>query len=375
MHNIVVISGGTDAYSETFIRAHIERLPAVVKPLYGWPPLSNGHEIVSQFPSLREHVRRAVLRRMGFWTFEGAITDELVRFFKRNNIKAVLAEYGPTGVRVMESCRRAGVPLVVHFHGFDAYCHATLREEGKHYSALFKQASAIIAVSRDMEQQLLCLGAPREKLYYNPCGVDVSLFGGAVPESAPPLFVAVGRFVDKKAPHLTLLAFKIVAEAYPDARLLMIGDGPLLEACKHLAKAWGIEHAVEFRGARPHAEVAVAMQGARVFVQHSLRTSYGDSEGTPVAVLEAGATGLPVISTRHGGIVDVVIEGQTGLLVDEGDVSGMASQMMRLASDPQLAGRLGQAARERIQSEFGMEKSIAGLWSIIEGAIKRNAPR
>jgi glycosyltransferase involved in cell wall biosynthesis len=100
-----------------------------------------------------------------------------------------------------------------------------------------------------------------------------------------------------------------------------------------------------------------------------MRTGYGDSEGTPVGVLEAGASGLPVVATRHAGILDVVVDGATGLLVDEGDVVGMAEHMLRLAREPELAGRLGQAARRRICAHFTMDQSIAKLWSIIEGAL------
>jgi glycosyltransferase involved in cell wall biosynthesis len=234
---------------------------------------------------------------------------------------------------------------------------------------LFHVAVGIIAVSRHMEKQLLQLGALRQTLCYNPYGVDVSLFRGADPLRAPPLFVSVGRFVDKKAPLLTLLAFADVFKEVPAARLAMIGDGPLLESSKQLAHALGLGNAVDFRGARPHVEVAITMQRARAFVQHSLQTSYGDSEGTPVAVLEASATGLPVISTRHAGIAEVVLDGETGLLVEEGDVDRMARAMLLVAGDAELAHRLGSAARKRIEEQFTMESSIDGLWRIIEAAI------
>jgi hypothetical protein len=122
-------------------------------------------------------------------------------------------------------------------------------------------------------------------------------------------------------------------------------------------------------GVVSHSEVAVTMGQARAFVQHSMRTSYGDSEGTPVAVLEAGASGIPVVATRHAGIKDVVVDGETGLLVDEGDVEGMAECMLRLAEDSALAATLGKAARERISAEFSMDRSISNLWHIVETAI------
>ena len=366
---VCIISPNRGAYSETFIRAHIERLPAKIRVIYGWWRTEDDRPLLP--PHIFHRAMRYALRKFLHLPPEFFQTNAIKRFFKANGVDAVLAEYGPTGVAVMDACVKAGVPLIVHFHGFDAYDCKTIEKYISAYRQMFNVSSSIIAVSRDMEKELLKLGAPREKLFYNPCGVDTSLFSGADPAKAPPLFVAVGRFVDKKAPHLTLLAFKRLLEQVPDARMIMIGDGELWEACKQLAQALRINHAIEFPGPRPHTYISATMRTARAFVQHSMRTSYGDSEGTPVAVLEAGATGLPVISTRHGGIKDVVIDGETGFLVDEGDVESMAEKMLLLARDPDLAGQLGKKARERICTEFSMEKSIANLWRIIETAIRK----
>lgn len=366
-----VISPHEDAYSETFIRAHIEQLPAKIKVLYG-----------AWFPEIQADGRSLVPRYLDFATkvmtlFPGIFRSfpshvsrfALKRFFSNYGVDVVLAEYGPTGVAVMDACLQAGVPFVVHFHGFDAYHKPTLDQYESKYKGMFSAATAIIAVSHDMKQQLLNLGAPQEKVLYNACGVDTSLFSGAKPARAEPIAIAVGRFVEKKAPHLTLLAFKEVVEACPDACLLMVGDGPLLEVCKQIARALGIDGVIRFLGSRSHGEVAEIMRKARLFVQHSISAADGDSEGTPVAILEAGASGLPVVSTRHGGIPDVVIDGQTGLLVDEGDVSAMADCMIQLIKNSQLAAQLGSAARERVNSQFTMQKSIDNLMRILEASI------
>ena len=375
-YTVCIISPNKNAYSETFIRAHIEWLPAKVRVLYGgWYPKWTDEDKPLLSSNLTHRAVRYALRRLLRLPPNYFQTKALVRFLKANKVDAVLAEYGPTGVAVMDACQKAKIPLIVHFHGFDASDQKTLKEYGEGYKRMFTIAAAIIAVSRDMEQKLLSLGAPREKLFYNPYGVDTSFFSGAKPALAPPVFVAVGRFVEKKAPHLTLLAFKKVVDTYPDARLIMIGDGDLLEACKQLARALKITNAVEFLGVRPPTEVAYTMRQARAFVQHSVTTSYGDSEGTPVAILEAGSAGLPVVSTRHAGIKDVVIHGETGFLVEEGDIDGMAEYMLWLARDPTLAARLGEKARERICSEFSMEKSVGNLWHIIETVIEENRKR
>jgi glycosyltransferase involved in cell wall biosynthesis len=270
----------------------------------------------------------------------------------------------------MGACNSEGIPLIVHFHGFDAYDQSILEEYQSPYKKMFSAAEAVIAVSKQMESQLLALGADREKVFYNPYGIDTSLFAGVDPAASPPAFLFVGRFVDKKAPHLTILAFKKVFTQFPDARLIMIGEGPLWEACKQIARALGVSEAVEFLGRRSHTQVAAVMRQVRALVQHSMRTTYGDSEGTPLAILEAGSTGIPVVATRHAGIKDAVVEKETGFLVDEGDIEGMAKCMLRLAKEPPLASRMGKNARERICIEYSMERSIHNLSKIIETSIQ-----
>lgn len=91
--------------------------------------------------------------------------------------------------------------------------------------------------------------------------------------------------------------------------------------------------------------------------------------------MEAGAAGLPVAATRHAGIKDVVVDGETGFLVAEGDIAAMADRMIRLATDPGLAARLGRAAEKRIHAQFSLDKSVAGLWGIIEGVIEEGLSR
>lgn len=355
------------AISETFIWAHVERLPAVVTLVHGWIPHVGTEPVLST--TLSSRLSRKIWRLLARLDEQWEVTLAYQKVFRQYQAAAVLAEFGITGVRVMEACRRSGLPLIVHFHGVDASSHEVLKAHAHTYPLLFQEAAAIIAVSRAMQKKLLSLGAPPEKVHYNPCGVDCQAFGGADPAKAPPVFLAVGRFVEKKAPYLTLLAFAEVYRACPSVRLRMIGDGPLLSVCQDLAKALQINHVVTFLGAQPHTVVQEEMRSARAFIQHSVEAASGDSEGTPVGILEAGASGLPVVSTRHAGIPDVVIEGKTGFLVNERDIQGMATYMLQLAQEPTLARELGQTARKHIETHFTMEQSIGRLWSIIESCI------
>ncbi len=371
---LLIAQPNLDGLSETFLRAHAERLPAETR-VVAWHPLS---QTVAESPRtadgavlaggvVRKAVRKLHRAARGLpWEYE--LTRGYRAAIRDHAADLVLAEYGIVGAGVAEACRLEGVPLVVHFHGHDATRRSVLERFGARYRPMFAQAAAVVAVSRAMRRQLVSLGCPEEKLFLNYYGVDGDRFGGADPAAAGPTLLAVGRFVEKKAPHLTIAAFAEAFKDRPDARLRMIGDGPLLGVCRDLATGLGVGGAVTFLGAQPHEAVAREMRSARAFVQHSVEAADGDCEGTPVAVLEAGATGLPVVATRHAGIPDVVLDGETGLLCDERDVPGMAAAMRDVLDDPAAAGAMGETAGRRVRGRFSTAHSIDRLWAILRHA-------
>lgn len=285
----------------------------------------------------------------------------LARQLRKHRIEVLLANYGPMGAALVDACRLAGVKLAVHFHGFDAYHYDTLRQFANEYAKLFAQADSVVVVSTDMQQQVVALGAKPERVLLNPYGVQLSKFRGANPAAQAPVFIYVGRFTAKKSPQNLLSAFAILHARCPEARLITIGDGELWDEAKQLAQRLGIDHVVEFAGVLPPDQVAEKLRTARAFVQHSLRPTSGDSEGTPNTVLEASATGLPIVSTRHAGIKDAVVHGETGFLVSEGDVEGMAHYMHVLATDAHLAGQMGAKARLFMENHYAMPLRVATL--------------
>jgi glycosyltransferase involved in cell wall biosynthesis len=228
---------------------------------------------------------------------------------------------------------------------------------------------SILAVSRDMRRRLLELGAPEDKVHLVRYGVDTGIFKSSEHKEKGKTFLSVGRFVDKKAPHLTLLAFKNVCTKYPDARLVMGGEGELHEATRNMASALGILSKVDFPGVLSRSEVVRHMQQADIFVQHSLVPkcgSYaGDSEGTPVAILEAMACGMPVVSTNHGGIPDAVQHEEQGLLIEEGDVVGMAYSMCRLLENPRESEAMGMSGRAKIERFYTLKQYIDSLENVL----------
>lgn len=354
-----------NAYSETFIAAHEQRLKGVVAVLSDGRPPSRVDERPLLVPvNLVQRLGSLVERRFLGLQEDQRLHRKLVGILRQRRVDVVLAEYGVMGEALVDVCNEAQVPLVAHFHGYDAHSHNVLAESNG-YKRLFDSASALVVVSRAMEQQLLGLGASRSKVIYNCYGIDVERFHPGEVEATPPHFVAIGRFVDKKAPLLTLLAFRRVLDQCPGARLRMVGHGPLHEACGQLLRALHMTEQVDLLGVRTPAEVSELMRASRAFVQHSVVTSGGDSEGTPLAVLEAMASGLPVVSTRHAGINDVVAHEERGLLCAEGDVDAMACDMLRLANDASLAAHYGANGRAYVMAQHRVEDRVTVLQDIL----------
>lgn len=369
--------GGELAPSETFLHAHINQMPCKVYSLIGNPGFrvkregSVGRGVYAAPRDVFSLALRWGKRRLLGESVAQQDTRAIVRFLRAEGISAVLAEYGPTAVSVMTACREAGVPLISQFHGYDAYREPLLLKLGAQYRELFSVSAAIVGVSEHMCEQLISLGAPREKVFHNACGAEVAQpqeLASVSSRCGKERFVMVGRLVEKKAPFISLLAFSMLVKDVPDAELEIIGDGPLMGPCLQLAKALCIEERVIFSGAQSHDFVMKALGRSTCFIQHSVRAPDGDMEGTPVGVLEAMGMGLAVVATRHGGIQDIVEQGVTGLLVDEYDVAGMHLAMREVARSPEYASALGARARSAVLENWTSERSIGRLWEIIQNS-------
>ncbi|PBQ30977.1 hypothetical protein CNR22_04060 [Sphingobacteriaceae bacterium] len=367
--NLVIVSPNKNAYSETFIHNHVKLLPATIHFFF------NGHlpKKYSRDKGLTTH--DFVGEKKGYGIpqpdKEASLQSAIAEYLKENKIGLILCEYGPTGVAMLGIARQTNIPLVVHFHGYDAYRNDVLDFYRTGYAGLFKQAKAVISVSRHMYSQLEKLGCATSKLQYLPYGIDTAIFYSAENVSASYTFVACGRLVEKKGPEFTIRAFAEVIKKLPQATMAMVGDGELLGACKELAEELEIGASIDFTGALCQEQIADIYRRSLVFVQHSLTSGNNDSEGTPLAILESAACGLPAVSTQHGGIVDVVKEGITGFLVNEKDTGAMTEKMLLLAEQPELAKRMGSNASAFVHAHYTITSYTEKLWQIMQqSAIK-----
>ena len=362
---IALFTPGQNPYSETFVQAHKKQLQDKVYYYFGTGT------------STRIEGEPAIFTKGSMWSQKLANTisgsklsfkDALLKkSLLKNKIDVVLVEYGLHAHKVLSAIRSSNLPMVVHFHGYDASAYEAY-EKTNNYKEVFDYASKIVAVSTVMVEMLKEKGCPEDKLVLNPCG-PAGVFSEVVPKFSEKQFLAMGRFTDKKAPYYSILAFSEVLKEHPDARLLFAGEGALLNTCRNLTRYLNIENAVKFVGVISQQEFMDYLSGSLAFVQHSVRAENGDMEGTPVTVQEASLAGIPVISTRHAGITDVVVHGKTGLLCDEHDVDGMAKNMLELLDSTEKAREMGMAGRKHISENHSLEKHIAVLQKTLENSV------
>ncbi|WP_041426841.1 glycosyltransferase [Synechococcus sp. CC9311] len=364
---LLVFAPTRRALSETFIRANLEGLPFELSAYFG-------DEFQGKRPLALAYsfgiTLSKVLTRLHLLRLAG-LPASLVAWclIQKHRPDLVLAEFGFEAVRVMEAAVWAKVPLVAHFRGSDASAHDRLGLLEGRYRRLLGVVSGVIVKSRPMAQTMERLGADPAHILISPSGANAQLFRGGNPAIAPPVLLAVGRFVAKKGPLQTVRAFGRCSEqggtAMKTAELWMVGDGPLLVAAQALVIQLGLQNRVRFLGPKPPVAVAALMREVRAFVQHSCVAPDGDSEGSPVSVMEAQLSGLPVISTFHAGIPEVVIDQTTGLLVQEGDERAMADCMIELLLDPSRAEALGNAGRNRVLRHYTIDHHLRDVTAFL----------
>lgn len=364
---LAIISPNRNNYSETFIKAHIDLLEGDKFFLYGsYKPLYYSERSIIQFVPFFNRVFVKIFYKNNLLKYS------IKYFLRKKNIHVILAEYGPTGCAVMDIANELKIPLVVHFHGYDASSKKLIIEYYEQYKRLFNIAKNIVVVSLKMRNDLIKIGAEEHKLVYAPCG-PAAVFKDVHPDyerSETALFV--GRFVDKKAPWILIEVMKKVLKKVTNIKLVMVGDGVLFDTCKGLVKIYGLENHVILPGAVSHEEVRKLMANSFCYIQHSITTIDGETEGTPVSILEASQAGLPVISTRHAGIPDIIIHKGTGFLVNEFEIDGMAEYLLFLNSNRELAREMGLKAKKRISENFSLEQHISTLNNVIKKVIERH---
>lgn len=357
---LAVFTPQVGSWSETFIRRHTNDLApgqtvAVTYAVDGsaWT-LTCDRLILSDIPRWKpDRLIPSLMRRLGK---EMPMAKSRVRdYLLDKQATVIMAEYLDFAMKWLPLAQDMGLRFFAHGHGYDFSHCLTLPKWRSAYLRL-NDSQGIIVPSHYAKNRLVDMGLLENKILVVPYGTDV-------PPSTPFRDIsdiirclAVGRFVQKKGPMLTLKALRIATGAVKNLRFDYIGDGPLLESAKDFCRKTGLNGRVTLHGPQPHHVVQEFMRRSDIFIQHSVRDpESGDEEGLPVAILEAMAHGLPVIATRHAGIPEAVQDGITGLLVEERDYSAMADHLIMLSRQTDIRVQMGQSGWERARRLFSWE--------------------
>jgi glycosyltransferase involved in cell wall biosynthesis len=203
----------------------------------------------------------------------------------------------------------------------------------------------------------------RVRRIYN--GLNLAEFGPADFSSAPPLILAVGRLIAKKGFADLICACGLIAERRKSFRCEIIGEGPLENELREQIERLNLHDRVALSGPKPQHEVRQRLATTNVFALASIIDSDGGMDNLPTVIMEAMATGLPVVSTRIGGIPEMVVDNETGFLVQPNDAGALAGAIEKVIDHRVLARRLGQAGYERAQELFSIDKNVRELCTLI----------
>lgn len=297
----------------------------------------------------------------------------LARVLERRHADVMHVYFGHTGVHLLPFLKHWPRPSIVSFHGMDVQTRASDPAYEHRLRDLLRTTTLVLARSFSLQHRLLSLGCPEAKLRINRTGIPLDQFSFSerrAPADHAWHFVQACRLVEKKGIDDALHAFARFAKDKPLARFTIAGEGPLLAPLEKLRDELGLTQQVNFAGFLKGGDLCRLYHGAHLFIHPSRLTADHNQEGIPNSMLEAMATGLPVLATQHGGIPEAVRSGVTGILVAERDRDALHDAMHRLTSDAVGWMRMSEAACADMRENFESAAQIAKLESIYSEAVE-----
>jgi colanic acid/amylovoran biosynthesis glycosyltransferase len=229
------------------------------------------------------------------------------------------------------------------------------------------EAARVVVTETDYAEKFLRERFPEraDRIHRIYNGLTLAEFGRATFSSDPALIVAIGRLIAKKGFANLIHASALLVDRERSFRCEIFGDGPLENQLRAQIEELGLQERVQLLGAKPQPEIKERLANASVFVMPSMPEADGGMDNLPTVIMEAMATGLPVVSTRIGGIPEMVIDNQTGFLVQPEDAVALAGAIERVTNDRSLGRKLGQAGYERSQKLFSIEKNVRELYALL----------
>jgi colanic acid/amylovoran biosynthesis glycosyltransferase len=353
-------------YSQTFVYEQLVNHVRYQAEVFCWRT-----ENLDWFPYEKVHRANAAYAATRF-------SPAFYRRFRERRFDIVHGHFATGAVYALPYVQRFKLPLVVTFHGYDVPLLWNTRRFHPHFWPFLRHGKRVLetmtlglCASNDLKELLLSYGVPEDKLRVHRLGIDLQRFQQKTGGGGAPLRVCViGRFHEQKGIEYAIRAF--APHASDAVHLDIIGDGAMADDFHALVDRLGIGRFVSFLGVLHPDKVAEHLKTCDVLLAPSVVTRIGERESGLIVAKEAGACGLPVVATVHGGLPEIIDEGVTGFLVQERDVDALSTRLGALLADESLRQRLGMAARAKMEREYDVRERVAELEDLYDEAIRRS---
>ena len=303
-------------------------------------------------------------------------TPSLIPQLRSLGVRLIHAHFEGGGMVMSHAARVLGIPLLVTFHGIDVtkethhqWPNPAIRQLWlRRRAALQRRGDVFLGVSSFIRSRALHLGYPEERTRVHYIGVDVSKLSPNHNAARDPVVLFAGRLVEKKGCRYMLEAMQVLRATAPELQLIVVGDGPLRESLQDEARLRGVN--ARFLGQCTKSEVLEWMGRSRMLCAPFLPAADGDTDGCPTVLLEAQATGLPVIAFDHGGSAEALDNGSTGILTPVGNAAALADSILRLHSDDALWKQLSISGRSFVEKQFDLRTQNTRLEELYDQTIR-----
>lgn len=328
-----------------------------------------------RFPG--SHLVRAInaaeRSRLAGWrrgAFALSLLDSGVRRLRRRRYDVVHCQFATLAraASVLGDVGAIAAKLVVSYRGSDL-TRRTAESEDKE---ILRRPDLLLPVCEEFREELIRRGADPGKIRVHHSGIRLSLFAYTErrrTSGEPTRILSIGRLVEKKGVAYGIRAVARLKASGRRLQYTVVGDGRLRSELDRMIDESGLRAEVRLAGAKSHAEVVGLLRDAHLFVAPCVTAQNSDREGIPNVLKEAMATGLPVISTQHSGIPELVESGVSGVLVPERDSEALAARLGDLMDHPERWPAMGRAGRERVEAAFDSEKLNAELIKLYQQVV------
>jgi colanic acid/amylovoran biosynthesis glycosyltransferase len=311
------------------------------------------------------------------WQISGTELHALLRILAKTDARLLHIYFGHIAVHLLPLIRVWPKPSIVSFHGADVMVDMNKAAYRSATREMLDVVKLVLVRSESLRRAVIDLGCDGKKIQLQRTGIPLDEFPFRG-RSFPPRgrggewrFVQAGRLIEKKGLPITFHAFASFSGEYPNARLTIAGEGPLLSTLQELARELKIDNRVSFTGFISQEQLRDLFYASHIFMHPSETGSDGNQEGIPNSMLEAMASGLPVFATEHGGIPEAIENDVSGVLVPEHNHEELGRGLLNAVQDPDFLSRVGRAGADAVAQKFDQRIQVRRLEDIYLHAMGR----